>query len=335
MTNGYFAKPGFTSRSFISSLTRIAVGAGIVLASSLAAAQDKVTFTTSWFAQAEHGGYYQAVAKGIYKKYNLDVSIKMGGPQVNIVQLLAAGQTDFIMGKDFQVLSGIEKGIPMVTVAATFQNEVQGIMTHPDVKSIAELKGRNIMIATSAHTTYWPWLKSKFGFTDAQVRPYTGSLQPFFADKTIATQGFVTSEPFEANQMGVKTNFFVLADEGYPPYGNTIVAMDKTVKERPDVVARFVKATMEGWVSYLQDPTAGNELIKKDNPKMPDDKLAFAVDGLRKINVFAGGDAAKMGPGIMTEARWKKTYEFMVASGLLKADVDWKQGYTTAFLPKP
>lgn len=305
------------------------------LAVPVAQADDKVSFTTSWFAQAEHGGYYQAVAKGIYKKHGLDVTIKMGGPQVNIVQLLAAGQTDFIMGKDFQVLSGIEKGIPMVTVAANFQYEVQGIMTHPDIKSIADLKGRSIMMASSAHTSYWPMLKSKFGFTDAQVRPYTGSLQPFFADKSIATQGFITSEPFEAEKAGVKTNFFLLSEEGYPPYGNTIVTMQKTLKDKPDLVARFVKATLEGWASYLQDPAAGNELIKKDNPQMSDEKLAFAVAGLKKLNVMGSGDATKLGAGVMTEARWKKTFDFMVANGLLKPDVDWKQAYALNFLPKP
>lgn len=300
-----------------------------------AQAQDKVTFLTSWFAQAEHGGYYQAVATGIYKKHNLDVTIKMGGPQVNAVQLLAAGQADFLMGKDFQVLSSLERGIPMVTVAAVMQSELQGIMTHPDVKSMAELKGKNVLIATSAHNTYWPWMKAKYGLTDAQAKPYTGSLQPFLADPNTATQGFATSEPFEADKLGIKTNFHLMAAEGYPPYGNTIVTMQKTLKDRPDVVARFVKATLEGWDSYLKDPTAGNALIKVDNPKMEDAKLAFAVKRLRELDLIRSGDAAKMGPGAMTDARWKKTYEFMVSHGVLKPEVDWKQAYTTAFLPKP
>ncbi|WP_066254509.1 ABC transporter substrate-binding protein [Hydrogenophaga flava] len=322
--------------SLLASLSgRLAAAVATGLLALPVQAQDKVTFLTSWFAQAEHGGYYQAVATGIYKKHNLDVTIKMGGPQVNAVQLLAAGQADFLMGKDFQVLSGIERGIPMVTVAALFQSEPQGIMTHPDIKSLADLKGKSVMIATSAHNTYWPWMKAKFGLTDANAKPYTGSLQPFFADTSTATQGFATSEPFEAEKAGKKVNFFLMADEGYPPYGNTIVTLQKTAKDKPDVVARFVKATIEGWDSYLKDPAPGNALIRQDNPKMEDEKLAFAVKRLREINFMKSGDAARMGPGVMTEARWKKTFDFMVGHGILKPDVDWKQAYTTAFLPKP
>jgi NitT/TauT family transport system substrate-binding protein len=328
MTNGFYGslQAGLSRFATLATIATLAFGSG------LAAAEDKVTFLTSWFAQAEHGGYYQAVAKGIYKKYGLDVTIKMGGPQVNAVQLLAAGQTDFLMGKDFQVLSGLERGIPMVTVAALFQTELQGIVTRPEVKNIAELKGKNILIATSAHNTYWPWLKAKYGFTDAQSRPYTGSLQPFLADPNTAVQGLATSEPFTAEKAGMKTNFLMLSDEGYPPYGNTIVTTQKMVKEKPDVVARFVKATLEGWQSYLADPAAGNALIKQDNPKMEDDALAFAVKRMRELNIMNSGDAAKMGAGVMTEARWKKTYEFMVTSGVLKPEVDWKLAYNTSFI---
>ncbi|MEC5399877.1 ABC transporter substrate-binding protein [Uliginosibacterium sp. H1] len=329
MTKRYFAQPA-------SAFSRLAIGAGVALASAFASvssfAQDKVTFLTSWYAQAEHGGYYQAVAKGIYKKHGLDVTIKMGGPQVNAVQLLAAGQADFMMGKDFQVLSGIEKGIPMVTVAALFQKEGQGMVTHDDVKSLADLKGKTILVATSGRSTWWPWLKSKYGFTDEQSRPYTSSMQPFFADKNVAQQGYPTSETFIADKAGVKTKFFLFADEGYPPYGNTIVTLTKMTKEKPDVVARFVKATIEGWQSYLADPAAGNVLIKQDNPKMEDELLTYAVRRMREMNFFMSGDAAKYGPGVMTEARWKATFDFMVATGQLGPNVDWKQGYTTAFL---
>ena len=201
-----------------------------------AQAQDKVTFLTSWYAQAENGGYYQAVATGIYKKYGLDVTIKMGGPQVNAVQLVAAGQADFMMGKDFQTLAGIEQGVPLVTVAALFQKEPQGMVTHMDVNGLADLKDKTILVATSGRSTWWPWLKLKYGFKDEQARPYSFSMQPFFADNNTAQQGFPSSEPFIAEKAGQKVKFFMFADDGYPPYGNTIVTTQKIVKDKPDVV---------------------------------------------------------------------------------------------------
>ena len=298
----------------------------------VAQAQDKVTFLTSWYAQAEHGGYYQAVATGIYKKYGLDVTIKMGGPQVNAVQLVAAGQAEFMMGKDFQTLAGIEQGVPLVTVAALFQKEPQGMVTHMDVNGLVDLRDKTILVATSGRSTWWPWLKLKYGFKDEQARPYSFSMQPFFADNNMAQQGFPSSEPFIAEKAGQKVKFFMFADDGYPPYGNTIVTTQKMVKDKPDVVQRFVKATLEGWKSYLADPAPGNVLIKQDNPKMEDDLLAYGVKKTRELNLFGGGDAARMGAGVMTDARWKATYDFMVTSGQLKPLDNWKQAYTLQFV---
>jgi NitT/TauT family transport system substrate-binding protein len=298
----------------------------------LAHAQDKVTFLTSWYAQAEHGGYYQAVATGIYKKHGLDVTLKMGGPQVNSVQLLAAGQADFIMGKDFQTLTGIEQGVPMVTVAAVFQKEPQGMVTHTDVNSLADLKGKTILLATSGRTSWWPWLQKKYGLKDEQARPYTFNMQPFFADTTVAQQGFPGSEPFIAEKAGQKVKFFLFADEGYPPYGNTIVTLQKTVKDRPDLVQRFVKATLEGWKSYLANPAPGNALIRQENPKMEDDLIAYSIKTMKDMKFFDGGDAAKMGPGAMTDARWQSTYDLMVSSGQIKPIANWKQAYTLQFV---
>ena len=316
----------------LASLTLMVAAAAASLLPNPAHAQEKVTFLTSWYAQAEHGGYYQAVANGIYKKHGLDVTIKMGGPQVNAVQLLAANQADFFMGKDFQVLAGIENGVPMVTVAALFQKEPQGMVTHMDVNSLADLKDKTVLVATSGRSTWWPWLKSKYGLKDEQARSYTSNMQPFFADNNIAQQGYPTSEPFTAEKAGQQVKFFLFADDGYPPYGNTIATMQKTVKERPEMVQRFVRATIEGWKSYLENPAPANVLIKQDNPKMDDATLAFAHRKIRELNFFGTGDAAKMGAGVMTDARWKTTYDFMVASGQIKPIADWKQAYTLQFV---
>jgi NitT/TauT family transport system substrate-binding protein len=313
-------------------MIRFATAAIAALIASGVAAQDKVTFLTSWYAQAEHGGFYQALATGIYKKHGLDVTIRMGGPQVNGMQLMMAGQADMHMGYDFQVLKSLESGLTPTTVATSFQHDLQGLMTHEDVKSLAELKGKTILVATAGRSSWWPWMKQKYGYTEEQVRPYTFNLQPFFADKNTAQQAYLSSEPLQAQKAGVKANFFLFARDGFPPYGTTIVATQRMVKEKPAVVQRFVRASMEGWKSYAADPAPANVLIKKDNPNQTDEQLAYGLSKLKEQQLITGGDAAKMGIGVMTEERWKKTYDYMVSAGLLKADVDYKQAFTTLFV---
>jgi NitT/TauT family transport system substrate-binding protein len=323
--------------SLSSSVSRAskAVAAGVLtgaLSCGAAAAADKVTFLTSWFAQAEHGGFYQAKATGLYEKAGLDVTLKMGGPQINGMQLLLAGETDFMMGYDLQVLKMLEQGLPVITVGTSFQFDLQGMMTHDDVTGLGALKDKTILVATPGRTTWWPWLKAKFNYTDEQTKPYTFNLQPFFADKNIVQQSYPSSEPFQAKQRGVPVKFFLFARDGYPPYGTTMVATRGFVDKNPDATARFVKASLEGWKSYLTDPARGNALIKADNPKMSDEQIAFGVEQLKALKVLDSGDAQTMGIGIITEARWKATYDFMVSAGLLKPEVDWKQGFTDRFV---
>ncbi|NVO12944.1 MAG: ABC transporter substrate-binding protein [Rhodoplanes sp.] len=309
------------------------LAATVALTAAPARAEDKVTILTSWYAQAEHGGFYQAVATGIYKKYGLDVTVRMGGPQINGMQILGAEQTDFLMSYDFSVFKALEQGVPAVTVATSFQSDLQGLMTHPDVKSLADLKGKTILVATAGRSNWWPWMKAKFGYTDDQTRAYTFNLQPFLADPNTAQQAYMSSEPFAAMQGGAKVNFFLFAKDGYPPYGTTIVTLQKTVKDKPDMVQRFVKASMEGWKSYIYgDPAPANALIKKDNPNMKDEQIAYAIGKLRESKVLVDGDAATQGIGVMTDARWKATYDFMVQEKLLKPEVDVKSAYTLQFV---
>ena len=309
------------------------MGTGMLAASlAPASAADKVTFLTSWFAQAEHGGFYQAKATGLYDKAGLDVTIKMGGPQVNGTQLLLAGDADFIMGYDIQVLKGREQNLPLVTVASSFQFDLQGIMTHDDVASLAALKGKPILIAGSSRVTFWPWLRAKYGFTDDQIRPYTFNLQPFFADKDVAQQGYPPSEPYQAQQQNEKVKFFLLADGGYPPYGSTIVTTEKMIAEKPGVVARFVKASLEGWRDYMKDPAPANALIKADNTKMTDGQIAFAIEKLKENKAIDGSDAAKLGIGIITADRYKQIYDFLVAGELLDPKVDWHKAFDDRFV---
>ncbi|MFM8610267.1 MAG: ABC transporter substrate-binding protein [Burkholderiaceae bacterium] len=283
-------------------------------------AQEKFTYMTNWYAQAEHGGFYQAVATGIYKRYGLDVSIRMGGPQVNVVQIMAAGQADCVMGSsDLQMTQMREGGVPVTTLAAVFQKDPQVLIAHEDVTSFEQLKGKTILIASSAHRGYWPWLKAKYGFTDAQTRPYTFNIQPFIADKNSAQQGYLTSEPFAIQRAGVKANTLMFSDHGYPAYATTISCMDKTVRERKAVVENFVKASMEGWKSYLENPAPANELIRKDNPNMTDAQLAYSVGKLKELGMVTGGDASRMGIGIITPQRAKASYDFLVQTKLIDA----------------
>lgn len=305
---------------------------GASIAAPVAQANDKVVLLTSWYAQAEHGGFYQAVAEDIYAQNGLDVTIKMGGPQVNGMQLLLNKQADVIVNYDLQVLKSVEQGMPVVAIAAPFQGDPQGMLTHDDVTGLDELEGKTVLVSTSGQTTWWPWLKGQYGLSDAQARPYTFNLQPFFNNPDAVQQAYASSELFQATKAGRNPKFFLFADAGYPPYGSTLVTREDVIAQRPEVLKRFVAATMQGWKSYLADPAPGNALIKKDNPSMDDELLAWGVSKLKELKLVEGGDAATLGIGVMTDARWRATRNFMVKSELLKADTDWKKAYSTAFV---
>ena len=300
------------------------------------AAEEKFVFLTNWYAQAEHGGFYQALATGMYKQAGLDVTIKMGGPNMNIMQLIAAGQADCVMGSsDALVLRNREQGVPVVTVAASMQKDPQGIVAHPGVKKIEELKDKTILISTGSYNTFWPWLKAKYGLADTQTRPYAFNLQPFAADTNVVQQGYVTYDPYAVDAaLKFKPQFFLFSDYGWPNYGSTIICMEQTIKERPQAVAAFVKASMQGWKNYLTgDATAANTMIKKDNPNMTDGQIAFAMGALKERGLVMGGDAATKGIGIMTEERLKKTFDMMVEMKLIDpGKVDFKRTFTTQFV---
>ena len=300
-----------------------------------ACAAEKIVFVTSWFAEAEHGGFYQALAEGTYEKYGLDVTIRMGGPQVNAYQLLLAEQADVAMGYDIQTLKAVEQGLPLVSVGAVFQRDPAVLIARRDVTSLADLKSRTLLIGQTSETTFWPWLKKKFGFTEAQKRPYAFSVQPFLVDNNIAQQGLATSEPYAIEKTGIKPKVFLLADAGYPPYAETLVTTNKVLTQKPDVIRRFVAATAEGWKSYLKNPAPGNALIKKENPQIEAELLAYSVIKMKEYALVTGGDAKTLGILAMTDARWQQTKDFLVASGLLRADVDVKKAYRLDLLPKP
>ncbi|GAA5233957.1 ABC transporter substrate-binding protein [Verticiella sediminum] len=302
--------------------------------SAPALANDSFVFMTNWYAQAEQGGFYQALAQGLYEKHGLDVTMRMGGPQVNAAQIMAAGQADCIMGSsDIQMMQMREGGLPVVNVAAFFQKDPSVIIAHEDVKRLEDLKGKTLLLAAQSSRSFWPWLKLKYGLGDEQVRPYTFNIQPFLSDRNAAQQGYLTSEPFAIQKVGVKSTVMLLADQGFPAYSTTVTCLDKTLKARPGQVAAFVRATAEGWKSYFADPAPGNALIKKDNPNMSDEQLAYGIAKLKEMGVVTGGDAAELGIGVITDARAKASYDFLVDAKLLDpAKVKLEQTYTTEFV---
>jgi NitT/TauT family transport system substrate-binding protein len=314
-------------------------GLAAVFAASAAGAQnlDKVSFGTNWVAEAEHGGFYQAVADGTYKKYGLDVSIVSGGPNVNNRILLPAGKLDFFMSANtLQAFDSAEQNIPTLAVAAMFQKDPQVLLAHPDVNSFEDLKTRTLFVSKEGMTSYFQWLKADFGFKDSQVKPYTFNAQPFLADKNSAMQGYVTSEPYAVEkQAGFKPTIFLLADNGFDSYSTLIETRRDLVEKKPDLVQRFVDASIVGWYNYLYgDNKPGNAAIKKQNPEMTDELLAYSVAKMKEYGIVDSGDTQKLGIGAMTDARMKAFFDKMVRVGVTKPTVDYKKSYTTQFANK-
>ena len=326
-------------RSFLTTSSVVLAGA-VVPSRRAARAQglDKLTFGTNWKAQAEHGGYYQAVATGIYRKYDLDVAIRMGGPQINHPQLLASGVIDFNMGSNcFSALNYVKNNIPMVCVGTVFQKDPQVLIAHAGQgnDSLAAMRGKPIMISPVARAGYWQFLKVKYGYTDEQIRTYTFNMAPFLADQSAIQQGFVTSEPYKIERAGAKIVVHLLADAGYSSYATTIETSWKLVNDKPEVVQRFVNATIEGWYSYLYgDPSPAHGLIKKDNQEMTDDQIAYSLGAIKRHGLVDSGDADKLGIGAMSSARWKDFHATMVDAGLYSADLDLTRAYTLKFVNK-
>jgi NitT/TauT family transport system substrate-binding protein len=300
---------------------------------------DRVSYQTNWRAQAEHGGFYQAVAAGIYKKHGLDCDLRMGGPQINNSQLMMGGRVDLIMSGGLEALNYAKEDLPFQCVAAIFQKDPQVLIAHKSsgVDSFEKLKGKTILVGAGGRVTYWPFLKAKFGLTDDQMKPYTFNLAPFLADKNLVQQGFISSEPYAMRQAGADPEPMLIADAGFENYNTTIATSKKFSSEKKDLVQRFVNASLEGWTQYLKGGPAieaANALIKKDNPDMTDDKIAYAIKVMNENGIVMSGDALTLGVGAMTDARWSRFYKSMADVGVLPAGIDPKKGYSLEFVNK-
>jgi len=302
-------------------------------------ALDKVSFGTNWVAEAEHGGFFQAVADGTYQKYGLDVTIVPGGPNDNNRMLLIAGKLDFFMAANtLMSFDAVANNVPVVTVAAIFQKDPQVLLTHPESKiaKLEDLKPLTLFVSKEGISSYFQWLKSEYGFSEEKVRPYTFNPQPFLADKNSAMQGYVTSEPYAVEKVGkFKPKIFLLADDGFNSYSTLIETRRDLVERKADLVQRFVDASVIGWYNYLYgDNRAANALIRKHNPEMTDELIAYAVGRMKEYGIVDSGDAGKLGIGAMNDARVKDFFDKMVRVGVTKPGIDYRKSYTLQFVNK-
>ena len=316
-----------------------ALSVAMVMSTTMGAtAADRLVFGTDWRAQAEHGGFYQALATGLYRDRGLDVVIRQGGPQINHALLLAAGKVDFSLSSNsFIVLNYVKQSIPMVAVASSFQKDPSVLIAHPGQGSnrLKSLKGKPIYIGSDTRVGSWLFLKSKFGYTDDQIRPYTFSIAPFLAVKDVIQQGYLGSEPFLIERQGIKPVVMLLADAGYSSYGALIQTSRALVEARPRLVQRFVDATIEGWYDYLfGDPAPGDALIKSDNPDMSEDLLAYGRQKLVEHEILHSGDAARLGIGAMNDNRWRTFFRQMSRQGVYSREMDYREGFLLSFVNK-
>jgi len=300
---------------------------------------DRVTFLTDWRAQAEHGGFYQAQAAGLYRAAGLEVELRTGGPQVNPAQLLVAGRVDMSMGSSLESFNFVREGLPFLTVAAIFQKEAQVLLGHPNtgLTGFEALRGRTILVGAQARTTWWPFLRRRFGLRDEQVRPYTFNPQPFLADRMLVQQGYLGSEPFTLRQAGVEPVVLLIADAGFENYNTTIQVGRATLASRREVIQRFVDATLQGWAQYLA-PAANvadaHALIRRDNPEMGEELLDFGRRMMMEAGIVRSGDALRLGIGAMTEARWGRFHAAMAEAEVVPRALDWRAAFDLSLVNK-
>ncbi len=289
----------------------------------------RLRLLTNWFAQAEHGGFYQADARGFYCDAGVDVAIAMGGPQVNAIQLLLAGACDVVLAQPEQVLKGMQNGLPLVAVAATFQKGLAGLVAHPDVAGLGDLRGHPILISTEGRTTFWPWLCRTYGFSDDQAGTYTFNIQPFLFDPRLAMQAFATSEPYAVQRRRVPYRFFLFADAGYAGYGNMLVTTRATLAARRPDLAAFLHASVAGWRDVLTgDAAPARRAIMAANPAMTADQIDWSFAEIRRLEAIA---APGQPIGRLDPARWARIRAMDVSTGLIPASLDWRGAFTTEF----
>jgi len=318
--------------------TRRGLAALFCLTSFAAHCADKVVLQLGWAAEPEFGGFFEALETGMYRRNGIDLDLRLGNPQSNTTQLLLAGRADFIVAPSSDALNAAREGFPVVVVAAVFQRDPRILISHRGSgnDTLESMRGKPIMIAASDRVTIWPFLRSRFGFTDEQLRPYAFNTGPFMANPQAIQQGYITNEPFALKQLGAAVNIFLLADHGYDSYGATIITGRPMIDRSPDLVRRFVATSIQGWKAYLSgDPGPGNAYIKQNNPDMGDERIAYSIARMKESGLVSSGDAATNGIGAMSDARWKNMVEQLTALGIYPTGMNYRSIYTLQFVNHP
>jgi NitT/TauT family transport system substrate-binding protein len=326
-----------TGRRLIAS---VVFALGLAL-SPLATAADKVTLALNWVAQPELGGFYQAVADGTYAAHGLDVTIKPGGPMVNNRPLLAFEQVDFLIGTNLlHPFDAVKQKVPTKAVAAFLQKDPQCLLAHPDsgYTEWDQLKQAPLYMGNTGRLSFFRWLNTAHGFQRSKLRPYNHVLTPFLVDKTGVMQGYATAEPKRiAEALGREPKVFLLADHGWTSYSTLLETRLKLIEQKPDLVQRFVDASILGWQRYLHDDdvTAANALIQRANPAMTDEQIAYSRAKMREWGLVESGDALNRGIGAMNVERVREFYQAMVAAGMYAAgDLDPTAAVEARFVNK-
>lgn len=322
------------------SISKVAITASLLFTVAFASPAyclDKIRFGTDWLAEADHGGFYQALADGTYERYGLSVAIVEGGPGTHNRALLLAGKLEFYLGTQQEQLVGVEQGIPLVDVAAFYQKNAQVLLAHPEsgVQKFEDLASLDeIFMTPGGFGAYFEWMKANFpGFRDEQYRPYNFSAAPFLNNKKSAQQGLLTAEPYEIRkQIGAEPKMFLLADVGYNPYATTITVRQALIDENPDLIQRFVDASIEGWYNYLYgDNTKGNALIKETNPEMTAEQIEYAIEKIKKFGIVDSGDALTQGIGCLSADRYAWLADELIKIRLVDANFDHTKAFDTRF----
>jgi NitT/TauT family transport system substrate-binding protein len=303
-------------------------------APSASTALVKVRFQTDWFPQPEHGGYYQALAKGYYAAEGLDVEILPGGPNAQVMTSVAVGRADLGMTDGDEVIVAIARGVPIKMVGAEMQRNPQGILFHTEhpVKSLKDLQGRTIMAGASS-----PWievLRKKEG-VEFTLLPLVGDLARFMNSTEFVQQCFVTHEPYFARQRGANVGTILIASDTYEPY-RVMFAGRVFLAKHPALVEKFVRASVRGWVDYLTgDPTPANKLIAAKDDTMTPEFMAYSIKAMNDYKLVSGDPAKGEFAGQLTAARLEKQIKLLQEVGVLDKPVKVEDVATFEFIPKP
>lgn len=292
----------------------------------------KAELQTDWFAQGEHGGYYQALAKGYYKEQGIDLEIRQGGPSNYPVQLVATGQVAFAMGTSDGTMLAVNQGLPLVIVCAYMQHDPIALMLHEDnpINDFKQLDGKSVMIAPGQ--AWVAYLKQRFGVT-INIIPLNFGLAQFMADKNFIQQCFVSSEPYFVRKAGGKPKTLLISDTGYDPY-RVIFTSQKFAREHPEQVRAFVAASIKGYEDYLGgDPSPANKLILERNTKMDSDQIAFSRQAVIERKLVAGDPSKDQRIGLVTKRRMQEQMDNMVSLGMLPAALPLEKFVRFDFLP--